>query len=269
MTAPTTTSLAPLPRARPEIHDKARVLVASLGPAAARKALDAPLGPGAMALYLHQIGYAVSGVDIDIEQSRELPPAIHRIAASLNGRLPHADDEFDLVTSLEGIEHVENHFLMLRELSRVTKLGGHLILSTPNICSLEERLHFLVRGTPYHYITREEVAKRGAGFDHQNLIGYVQLRQVLAWAGFEPVRVEQDKVKRRQDFWLRPLWLLIRTYVALQSARRQQRYLLQETASRPVLLGGNTIIILARKTGGATGEDRALVPAADSGPVRG
>jgi SAM-dependent methyltransferase len=259
----------PSPRARPEIHDRVRALVARLPPAAGKTALDAPLGPGAMALHLHQIGYAVSGVDIDIEQSRNLPPAIRRTAGNLNGRLPYGDGEFDLVTSLEGIEHVENHFFLLREFSRVTKLGGHLIISTPNVCNLEERLNFLMRGTLYHHLTREEVARRGTGFDHQNLIGYVQLRQALAWAGFEPIHVEPDKVKRKQDFCLFPLWLLVRAYVALQPARRKTRFLLEETASRPVLLGGNTIILLTRKTGAATGDGLPSAPAVRAGPAHG
>jgi len=238
----------PRPRARVEIHDKVKELVATLGPATGRKALDAPLGPGAMALHLHQRGYQVSGVDLDLAQSRQLPPAIMRHACNLNQSLPLPDNGFDLVTSLEGIEHVENQFHLLRELSRVLKPGGHLILSTPNICSLEERLNFLVRGSFYRFISRAEIEKCGSGFDHQNLINYVELRQVLDWAGFQVVRVDKDRAKLKQILFLWPLYLLVRGYVLLQSVKRKQKYLLPETASPNVLLGGNTILFLARKT---------------------
>ncbi len=242
-----TTTTSPLPRARREIHDKVEQLIAGLGGAANKKALDAPLGPGAMALSLHETGYAVSGVDIDLEQSSGLPPAISRQVCNLNGTLPFADATFDLVTSLEGIEHVENHFQMLRELGRVTKRGGHLIISTPNVCNLEDRLNFLVRGSFYRFISREEMEKHGSGYDHQNLITYVELRQVLDWAGFEPLQVERDRAKWKQSVFLFPLWLLLKFYGALQSAKRNKKYLLDETSARNVLLGGNTIIILARK----------------------
>ena len=241
------TTTPPKPRARREIHDKVAQLIAGLGTAANKTALDAPLGSGAMALALHEVGYSVSGVDIDLGQSNGLPAGISRQICNLNGTLPFADATFDLVTSLEGIEHVENHFQMLRELGRVTKPGGHLIISTPNICNLEDRLNFLARGTIYRFISRAEMEHHGSGYDHQNLIGYVELRQVLDWAGFEPLRVERDRVKWKQSVFLFPLWLLLKIYTAAQSAQRKQKYLLNETAARNVLLGGNTIIILARK----------------------
>jgi len=237
----------PAPRARHEIHDKVNELVAGLGPAAGKRALDAPLGPGSMALHLHEAGYAVTGVDIDLKQSEGLPPGITRQLTNLNAPLPFADATFDLVTSLEGIEHVENHFLMARELGRVTRPGGHLIISTPNICNLEDRLNYVARGSFYRFISRAEVEKHGSGFDHQNLIGYVELRQVLDWAGFQILRVERDRAKWKQNVFLFPLWLLLRAYVAVQSAKRKDKYLLRETAAQPVLLGGNTIILLARK----------------------
>jgi SAM-dependent methyltransferase len=239
---------APLPRARHEIHDKVNELVASLGSAAGKNALDAPLGPGSMALHLHEAGYAVSGVDIDLKQSEGLPQGIARRMGNLNVPLPYEDGTFDLVTSLEGIEHVENHFLMTRELGRVTRTGGHLITSTPNICNLEDRLNFVARGSFYRFIGREEVEQRGSGFDHQNLIGYVELRQVLDWAGFKVLRVERDRAKWKQNIFLFPIWLLLKAYVAVQSAKRKDKYLLRETSAQPVLLGGNTIILLARKT---------------------
>src|SRR5579863_6918679 len=125
-------STVPPPRARPEIHRKVSQLVDQLGSARGKTALDAPMGPGAMALHLHELGYDVTGVDLELRQSDGLAPAIKREWCDLNTQLPFADAAFDLVTSLEGIEHVENHFQMARELGRVTRPGGHLIISTPN-----------------------------------------------------------------------------------------------------------------------------------------
>ena len=237
----------PAPRARSEIHDKVLELVKTLGPAAGKKALDAPLGFGHMAMQLDAAGYTVTGLDMDLKQSDGLTARVTRQTGNFNHPLPLPDATFDLVTSLEGIEHVENHFLMVRELGRVTRPGGHLIISTPNICNLEDRLNFVARGAFYRFISREEMERNGAGYDHQNLITYVELRQVLDWAGFEVLRVERDRAKWKQNVFLFPLWLLVRVYAAAQSARRKQKYLLQETTAGPVLLGGNTIILLARK----------------------
>ena len=240
-------SVSPTPRARKEIHPVAQNLIARLGPGARKKALDAPLGTGAMAFYLRQSGYDVTGADIDLKQSAGLPGEINRCQYNLNAVLPMPDASFDLVTCLEGIEHVENHFLLLRELARVTKPGGHLIISTPNICSLEDRLKFVLNGTFYHYITRRDMEQFGSGFDHQNLIGYLELRQALDWTGFQILNVEKDRVKPKQFFLLWPFWLLIKTYLAIQSQNRKKRYCLDETASSNILMGGNTIIVLAQK----------------------
>ena len=242
-----TSTFAPKFRGHLAIYAKVKELVAGLGTPAGKKVLDAPLGQGAMALHLHQTGYHVTGVDLDREQSKGLPADIVREQCNLNGPLPFPDATFDLAISLEGIEHVENHFHMLREFGRVTKSGGHLVISTPNICSIEERLKFLFRGTFYPYISREQIERRGSGSDHQNLISYLELRQVLNWAGFEVVRVEKDRVKAKQNFFLWPVYLLVKAYVAIQSTKRKEKYRLMETSSANVLLGGNTIIILARK----------------------
>jgi SAM-dependent methyltransferase len=234
------------PRARTEIHTKVMAMIRSLGVPPGR-ALDAPLGPGALARELLSLHWQVAGVDIDLKQSEGMAGTVERKVANLNGSLPFPDGRFDLVTSLEGIEHVENHFHVLREFGRVTKPGGHLIISTPNICNLEDRLNFLLRGAFYRYITREEMERHGSGFDHQNLISYLEMRQVLDWAGFDLLAIEKDRSKWKQDVFLSPVWLLIKLVSGLQSARRRARYRLSETNSAPVLLGGPTLILLARR----------------------
>jgi ubiquinone/menaquinone biosynthesis C-methylase UbiE len=235
------------PRARREIHLKVKSLLSTITVAPGAKALDVPLGPGAMALELMERGYKVHGLDIDVAQSAHLPTSIERVIGTLNKPMPFSDGEFDLVTSLEGIEHVENHTLMLQEIGRVLKPGGHLILSTPNICNLEERLNFLVRGGFYRYIPREEFNKNGTGFDHQNLITYVEICQNLDWAGLQVLSTHADKFKWKQAFFLFPLTILLKLYALCQSEKRRRKYLLKQTASWPVLMGGNTVIVLARK----------------------
>ncbi len=47
--------------------------------------------------------------------------------------LPFGDGTFDLVTSFETIEHVPRYEVFLKELRRVTREGGQLVLSTPNV----------------------------------------------------------------------------------------------------------------------------------------
>lgn len=49
-----------------------------------------------------------------------------------NNLLPFSDNSFDLVFSMDVIEHVENDVLFLQEKIRVTRHGGKIIIGTPN-----------------------------------------------------------------------------------------------------------------------------------------
>ncbi|VVM06948.1 putative S-adenosylmethionine-dependent methyltransferase/MSMEI_2290 [Methylacidimicrobium cyclopophantes] len=235
------------PRARPEIHRKVKKLLRRLALPQSARVLDVPLGPGAMAEQLRRDGFSAWGADLDLAQSEGLHPSIRRERADLNGPLPFPDQFFDLVLSLEGIEHLENPFQFIREIARVCRPGGYLILSTPNICNLEERLNFLARGTFYRYIPAREFAERGSGFDHQNLMTWVEIRQLLDWNGFSTLGLFRDKIKWKQLVFLGPLGFFLWAFGRLQSRQRREKYCWGETESGPVLFGGSTLIVLAKK----------------------
>jgi len=55
-------------------------------------------------------------------------------------KLPFADSSFDIVICTEVIEHVTETRQLVKEIDRVLKKDGRLILSTPNLVSLGNRL---------------------------------------------------------------------------------------------------------------------------------
>lgn len=61
-------------------------------------------------------------------------------------RLPFADESFDVVCSLQVIEHFRDTDRHLREVARVLKPGGFHYVTTPNIAEMGEA----ERGNPYH-----------------------------------------------------------------------------------------------------------------------
>jgi SAM-dependent methyltransferase len=59
-------------------------------------------------------------------------------------KIPFSDNSFELVLLLEVIEHLKmDHRLLLKEISRVLKESGILIITTPNFCSLTNILLML------------------------------------------------------------------------------------------------------------------------------
>lgn len=63
--------------------------------------------------------------------------------------LPFADSEFDAVLCFETVEHFSEPERLVAELARVTKRGGALILTTPNV--LWEPVHALAAITGLHH----------------------------------------------------------------------------------------------------------------------
>ncbi|MCA9268729.1 MAG: class I SAM-dependent methyltransferase [Planctomycetales bacterium] len=105
------------------------------------KILDFPAGAGWLRNELGA-GWEYHGADlyanVDIPNFR---------IANLQERFPYGDEQFDCVTCLEGLEHIENYHHVLRECQRVLRPGGTLIVSTPNTASVKGRLRYFWRGT--------------------------------------------------------------------------------------------------------------------------
>jgi SAM-dependent methyltransferase len=70
------------------------------------------------------------------------------VPIAANGRLPYDNNRFDAVVSIEVIEHVEDQFAFLRELARITRPGGIVIVTTPNTLNVNSRLRTLTSGFP-------------------------------------------------------------------------------------------------------------------------
>ena len=108
------------------------------------KVLDAAAGNGHLTKWLNSNGYNV--VPVDYDTKRWALPKIPCCRVDLNDQLPFFSNTFDLVVSIETIEHLENPFHVLREFSRVLKSGGFLLVATPNIHCIRSRLKYLVTG---------------------------------------------------------------------------------------------------------------------------
>lgn len=91
------------------------------------------------------------GVGLDLSKGDDLEKPLKQKSNSV-----------DLVLALEVIEHLFDTDLFLSEIHRVLKPEGFLILSTPNLASLPNRLRLLFGGYPKYL----EYSRAGAGHIH-------------------------------------------------------------------------------------------------------
>jgi len=241
----TTPEAQPGRLARPAVHRRVLALLADLPRG---RLLDVPTGAGALAQPLARMGFEVTCSDINARDfaATELPFR----QADLSQALPFDDASFDCVTCIEGLEHLENPFQAVRELARVLRPGGALVLSMPNYLTIERRLKFLVTGSftkPVPADMLDEIGPEGVAMLHLSPAGYTQVKVMLDLAGLEVIGLHRDRVKVKQLLFLWPLVLLIRLYTRLWPRKARRRYLLADTGGPALLTGGNTLIIQARK----------------------
>lgn len=114
--------------------------------------------------------------------------------------LPFADGEFDVVLSFETVEHVSEPDQLIDEYGRVTRPGGWLILTTPNV--LWEPLHALAAILELHH---SEGPHR--------FVPLPQLKRMCSQAGFAVERAETTVLIPAGPGWLVGLgaWIEKRT----------------------------------------------------------
>jgi SAM-dependent methyltransferase len=154
------------------------------------RALDAPCGTGLLATELRSRGFAVLGLDADPAAARAA--GISAVPGDLEEALPFPTASFDLALCLEGIEHVEAQAALLRELARVVRPGGTLILSTPNLLGRPSRRSLLHKG--YARFFRPTPVGEAFPFEHahRHPIDVVRLDFLLKEVGFSPEAWDGD-----------------------------------------------------------------------------
>lgn len=239
-------------------HEGAKRAVLNFaGATTRRRILDMPSGNGELADALRALGHAVVTADI-------VPSRPEDLRVDMARPLPFQDEEFDLTLCVEGIEHVLETHALVRELTRITRRGGHILVSTPNVMGLYSRLQYLFTG--FHFLfdfTMGVPDHPGEGQDrgHVTPVSYLQLRYLFGLEGARAVEITTDKFKRKA---LLPLYFLIAAVgwlwarLLLRRARDPEdqpgrtRTMLAEIFSAPVLLGRSLIVVFERAPGSAS-----------------
>lgn len=242
-------------------ENRYRQLVELLAERPAGRLLDIPAGTGPLRQEALRLGYDVVAVDL-------FPGAdFVGVRADACDPFPFVDRAFDVVVSLEGIEHFENQTAFLRECARVLRPGGRLLLTTPNILHFNARLagfltgqRLLKQGFVNEFATLRGRAGNRTYHGHAFLIDVFRLRYLLRVVGMQLKQVRASRFSP-SSVLLAPLVPLVRlaTWYSLRSGRRRLRRHaraaptstvereLSQLARNPAVLFGKGLIVVAEK----------------------
>jgi len=206
------------------------------------KVLDFPAGTGRLSWMLHNEGFAVTAADIGTGSFRN--PEIPIFQGDLDGKFPFENEFFDYAFCVEGPEHVENLYHTFREFSRVLKKGGLMVLSYPNYSHLEAWLRNVFYGILEPVEPRAGTGRKNNG--HINRPAFALMKMALNYAGLEIESVTSEKTKRSQLLLLPLAWAIF-LFTKIKGEKGRSKYWLDESNSWNVLMGGNSLIVSARK----------------------
>jgi SAM-dependent methyltransferase len=214
------------------------------------RVLDAPAGYGHLSRKLADLGFAVTCGEIAPEIFQA--PGLECVRTDLNRDIDAPDAAFDYVCCVDGLEHMTDPYRAVAEFARVLRPGGLAVFSLPNYANLEKRLKFVW----YGYLTKpvDPAAFAASGrqfFDlHNSPLTITLLEFMLTANGLELLELRRNAVKRGQLLLLPLAWLMWAADRLLSTVPRRQRHRTDLTLHPAVLLGGNNLIVIARKRTG-------------------
>lgn len=135
-----------------------------------------------------QFRITVFGIDAakhSLMKARER--GIFTVLSDVSDPFPFYDSSFDFVYAGEIIEHIFDTRRFLTEIYRVLKPDGHLILTTPNLARLDDRLKLLFGKTP-----RQTSPLHPYLYLHIRPFTFDSLKNALTECGFTGITLHTD-----------------------------------------------------------------------------
>jgi SAM-dependent methyltransferase len=219
--------------------------------------LDVPTGYGALAEKLLAAGKKVTAGDINIDKflGTRSNSGLNLVHLDLNeAALPLPDHQFDVAISIEGIEHLQSQWNFVRNLFRVLKPGGTLIITTPNILNIRSWFRYLMEGR-YEHFKRPLVKGKSWVNDLENYhiapVSFFELQFMLESCGFsiQTVLANRHTSKNIVTALLKPLFNLFYVNKNYRDKKRNrgEHSTLYHTIMSDEVYYGECLIVVAKK----------------------
>lgn len=168
------------------------------------KVLDLGCGDGAVGEALQKkLGVEVTGMDISrsaLEMAKKR--GIKTILGSSEEKLPFNDQTFNAVFWGDNVEHLFSPIETAKEIKRILKPNGRLIISCPNMGYWRYRLYYLLRG---RLPDTEWTGLKSWDWSHIRFFNFSLMEEFLNTAGFRRITRKIGVSERRLDKLLLPM----------------------------------------------------------------
>lgn len=158
-----------------------------------KKVLDVGCGDGQIGKMIKdKFRCEVFGIDVSMKSLELAKKNGLKVKRSrVEEKFPFASNSFDAVYAGEIIEHLFNPDAFIKEINRVLKKGGLLILTTPNLVGLGARVSVFLGKTPW--MVNNRLTKNSAG--HIKYFTPKEIKSLLEDDGFKVLNLTSDIVK--------------------------------------------------------------------------
>ncbi len=201
--------------------------------------VDIPAGSGFTSKLLKEVGAVVEAYDLFPEFFTFRGVVCRK--ADISEELPIRSGYADIVLFQEGIEHLSDQLHALKEVNRILKPGGSLIITTPNYSSMRSKISNLLNESEFYKLMPPNQIesiwfseKNGDGkrvyYGHIYLIGLHKLRLLALLSGLKIRKIHHTRVNKTSLLLLLlfyPLMLLSSYSAYRRSIRKNNQIPLQ------------------------------------------
>lgn len=181
------------------VHDLVRALE-PVPRGGIRRMLDVGCGYGGLGAFVAEKLEVpeVHGVDADPTVIDEAcGKGIHAQLAELGKEpLPYPDEHFDFIMSLGMMDYLPTYDAAMKEINRVLRSGGHVLIALPNLASWHNRISLLLGYQPRDVeISSEKLTGLNPWYQHDVPTGHIHtatvgaFSELMAHHGFSTVRI--------------------------------------------------------------------------------
>ena len=157
------------------------------------KVLEIAGATGIVSSRLIKKGYCVTLADISPEAlkiARHRNRRLETIQMDATKKFPFNNNSFDVIFAADIIEHIFDTRLFLNECNRCLKPNGILVITTPNLASLQDRIRFLFGKSPRQVNPLHEYL-----YLHIRPFTYETLKHAMEDSGFTDFKLTTNMVK--------------------------------------------------------------------------